>query len=148
MRENRKLRANRKLRTVTNRKLRKNRKLRANRKMRIAAQSQKIFGRIRNRSAIANDFEACNRSANTINFYRKFTSLDPFVTEKGEKMLHEFCEEKKGVVVKEFRLDKPEQLYTLVDDTGVDLKIIRLIRDPRSMLVSRNGLTKGLKPCG
>ena len=54
-------------------------------------------------------------------------------------MLHEFCEEKKGVVVKEFRLDKPEQLYNLVDDTGVDLKIIRLIRDPRSMLVSRNG---------
>ena len=60
-------------------------------------------------------------------------------------MLHEFCEEKKGVVVKEFRLDKPEQLYNLVDDTGVDLKIIRLIRDPRSMLVSRIGLKTALK---
>jgi hypothetical protein len=64
---------------------------------------------------------------------------DPFKTEEGKKMLVDFCEEKKGVVIKEFRLDKPEQLYTLVDDTSVNLKIIRLIRDPRSMLVSRNG---------
>jgi hypothetical protein len=41
----------------------------------VAAQSQTLFERIRNRSAIANDFEAPNRSANTISFYKKFTSL-------------------------------------------------------------------------
>jgi hypothetical protein len=35
---------------------------------------------------------------------------DPFKTEEGKKMLVDFCEEKKGVVIKEFRLDKPEQL--------------------------------------
>ena len=57
-------------------------------------------------------------------------------------MLVDFCERKKGVAVKEFRLDKPEQLYKLVEDENIDLKIIRLIRDPRSMLVSRNGFTK------
>jgi hypothetical protein len=34
-----------------------------------------LFERIRNRSAIANDFEARNRSANAISFYKKFTSL-------------------------------------------------------------------------
>ena len=62
---------------------------------------------------------------------------DPFKAEEGEKMLVDFCEEKKGVVIKEFRLDKPEQLYELSDDASVSLKIIRLIRDPRSMLVSR-----------
>ena len=66
----------------------------------------------------------------------------PFLTEEGKKTLIDFCEEKKGVAVKEFRLDKPEQLYKLVDDTTINLKIIRLIRDPRSMLVSRNGLKK------
>ena len=53
-------------------------------------------------------------------------------------MLVDFCKRKKGVAVKEFRLDEPEQLYKLVEDKNVDLKIIRLIRDPRSMLVSRN----------
>jgi hypothetical protein len=42
----------------------------------VAAQSQTVFERIRNRSAIANDFEARNRSANAICFYKKFTSLD------------------------------------------------------------------------
>jgi hypothetical protein len=41
----------------------------------VAAQSQTVFERIRNRSAIANYFEARNRSANAICFYKKFTSL-------------------------------------------------------------------------
>ena len=44
-------------------------------KIAVAAQSQTLFERIRNRSAIANDFEARNRSANAICFYKKFTSL-------------------------------------------------------------------------
>jgi len=67
---------------------------------------------------------------------------DPFSSEKGEQMLIDFCKRKKGVAVKEFRLDEPEQLYKLVEDENVDLKIIRLIRDPRSMLVSRRKMGK------
>jgi hypothetical protein len=58
--------ANLKIRKLTNHKLQKNRKLRSNRKLRTVAQSQTFFGRIRNRSAIANDLKARNQFSQKI----------------------------------------------------------------------------------
>ena len=66
---------------------------------------------------------------------------DPFKTPKREEKLIKFCKEKKGVAIKEFRLDGPEDLYHLLEPE-INLKIIRLVRDPRSMFLSRRKLGK------
>ena len=69
---------------------------------------------------------------------------DPFKTEVGKEKLIQFCGEKKGVAIKEFRLDGPEDLYHLLMPE-INLKIIRLVRDPRSMFLSRRKLSKVYK---
>ena len=70
---------------------------------------------------------------------------DPFKTAKGKNNLRRYCRERKGVAIKEFRLDGPEELYDLLDPKTYDLKIIRLVRDPRSMLVSRRSMGRAYK---
>ncbi|CAG5079780.1 Oidioi.mRNA.OKI2018_I69.PAR.g9366.t1.cds [Oikopleura dioica] len=61
---------------------------------------------------------------------------DPFKSAEGKDKLQQFCRDRKGVAIKDFRLEGPEELYELLDPK-YNLKIIRLVRDPRSMLVSR-----------
>ena len=69
---------------------------------------------------------------------------DPFKSPEGEEKLVQFCGEKTGVAIKEFRLHGPEDLYHLLKPE-INLKIIRLVRDPRSMLLSRRKLGKVYK---
>uniref|UniRef100_A0A3P8UZV3 Sulfotransferase n=1 Tax=Cynoglossus semilaevis TaxID=244447 RepID=A0A3P8UZV3_CYNSE len=48
----------------------------------------------------------------------------------------ESCRSKKNVVIKTVRVEQLDTLRPLVEDPHLDLKIIQLVRDPRSLLIS------------